>query len=143
MQLEWIESGLKRKSYDCFRPSCNSCVLNLRDYHRLLPLSSSSRIDSMAMGREGARAAQGREELDRRQGAGHATQGTRARGRGPRLGSAHACRGRGQGHGRPASQAERPGGTPVEAPRARAEGRALRCRGRGAGDRVATLNPRN
>jgi hypothetical protein len=23
MQLEWIESGLKRKSYDCFKPYCN------------------------------------------------------------------------------------------------------------------------
>jgi hypothetical protein len=27
MQLEWIESGLKRKSYECFKPYCNSRVL--------------------------------------------------------------------------------------------------------------------
>jgi hypothetical protein len=37
-QLEWIESGLKRKSYESFKPYCNSRGLNLRDCHRLLPL---------------------------------------------------------------------------------------------------------
>jgi hypothetical protein len=37
-QLEWIESGLKRKSYECFKPYCNSRGLNLRDCHRLIPL---------------------------------------------------------------------------------------------------------
>jgi hypothetical protein len=36
MQLEWIESGLKRKSYECFKPYCNSRVLNLQNCH-LLP----------------------------------------------------------------------------------------------------------
>ena len=36
-QLEWIESGLKRKSYECFKLYCNSHGLNLRDCHRLLP----------------------------------------------------------------------------------------------------------
>jgi hypothetical protein len=37
-QLEWIESGLKRKSYECFKPYCNSHELNLQNCHRLFPL---------------------------------------------------------------------------------------------------------
>jgi hypothetical protein len=37
-QLEWIESDLKHKSYEYFKPYCNSRVLNLRDCHRLLSL---------------------------------------------------------------------------------------------------------
>jgi hypothetical protein len=48
-------------------------------------------------------AAQGREELDLRQGAGHAAQGTLARGRGPRLGGR--ARGRGAREPPPATAA--------------------------------------
>jgi hypothetical protein len=38
MQLEWIEPGLKRKSYECFKPYCNSRVLNLQNCHLLPPI---------------------------------------------------------------------------------------------------------
>jgi hypothetical protein len=54
-------------------------------------------------GGKGEGAAQGREELDLRQGAGHAAQGTRARGQGPRLGGRE--RGRGAREPPPATAA--------------------------------------
>jgi hypothetical protein len=41
-QLEWIESGLKRKSYHCFKLDCNSCVLNYKTAILFLTSSSSS-----------------------------------------------------------------------------------------------------
>jgi hypothetical protein len=68
----------------------------------------------MAMG-EGSEGCAGEGELDRRQGADHASQGMRARGRGPRLGRARVGRGRDQGHGAgrpatPSSRAPRPQG---------------------------------
>jgi hypothetical protein len=50
--------GFKHKSYDCFKPYCNSRVL-IYETATVFFLSSTSRIDSMAMGREGARAAHG------------------------------------------------------------------------------------
>jgi hypothetical protein len=87
----------------------------------------------MAMG-EGSEGCAGEGELDRRQGADHASQGMRARGRGPRLGRARVGRGRDQGHGagRPATPSSQ-GAAPTGASRARAGVRAPRRRGRGAG----------
>jgi hypothetical protein len=54
-------------------------------------------------GGKGEGVAQGREELDLRQGAGHVALGTRARGRGPRLGGRE--RGRGAREPPPATAA--------------------------------------
>jgi hypothetical protein len=57
-QLEWIESGLKCKSYECFKPYCNSRGLNLQNCHRLLLLIFL--LPSMEeRGGEGEGAAQG------------------------------------------------------------------------------------
>jgi hypothetical protein len=64
-QLEWIESGLKRKSYECFKLYCNSRGLNLRDCHRLLPLFLFFLPSMEERGEEGKRAAQGRTRLGR------------------------------------------------------------------------------
>jgi hypothetical protein len=50
MQLEWIESGLKRKSYECFKPYRNSRVLNLRNCHHLLSYVLLSHAGTMVMG---------------------------------------------------------------------------------------------
>jgi hypothetical protein len=58
MQLEWIESGLKCKSYECFKSYCNSRGLNLQNCYRLLPLIFI--LSSMEeRGGEGEGAAQG------------------------------------------------------------------------------------
>jgi hypothetical protein len=71
MQLEWIESGLKRKSYEDFKSYCNSRGLNLRDYHRLLPLIFFLTSMEERGGKE-ERAAQGRTRPGRPGGGGAA-----------------------------------------------------------------------
>jgi hypothetical protein len=60
-----IESGLKRKSYECFKSYCNSRGLILRDCHRLLPLFIFFLPSMEERGEEGEGAAQGRTRLDR------------------------------------------------------------------------------
>jgi hypothetical protein len=88
-QLEWIESGLKHKSYECFKPYCNSRVLNLQNCHRLLPLFIFFLPSMEERGREEERAAQGEDEVGPaggrrgrmgREGCGHPRRGG-ARGR--------------------------------------------------------------
>jgi hypothetical protein len=69
-QLEWIASDLKRKSYECFKPYCNSRGLNLRDCHCILPLHLTF-FSLWPWGR--SRGCAG-EELDRRCGPGRAPQ---------------------------------------------------------------------
>jgi hypothetical protein len=73
-QLEWIESGLKRKSYECFKPYCNSHVLIYRTVIFFF-LSSSSSSHPWKR-EEGKGAAQGRMRPGR-PGAGAAAPGAR------------------------------------------------------------------
>jgi hypothetical protein len=51
-QLEWIESGLKRTSYECFKPYCNSRVLIYEIAIIFFPSSLPHVLLSMAMGKE-------------------------------------------------------------------------------------------
>jgi hypothetical protein len=75
MQLEWIESDLKHKSYECFKLYCNSHVLNLQNCHLLTHLIFF--LPSMKEKREEEEgAAQGRTRLGR-PGAGAAARGAR------------------------------------------------------------------
>jgi hypothetical protein len=91
-QLEWIESGLKRKSYECFKLYCNSRGLNLRDCHRLLSLFIFFLPSMEERGEEGKGAAQERTRLGRpgwtrphgARGARPPLPGRGARGRGAR-----------------------------------------------------------
>jgi hypothetical protein len=108
MQLEWIESGLKRKSYHYFKLYCNSYVLNHKTTIFFLTLSSFSHPWKREKEGEGERAAQGGEQagpwsrctgaciarMQGRRGArgatgwvrGHARPSTAARERGDRVG---------------------------------------------------------
>jgi hypothetical protein len=88
-QLEWIESGLKRKSYECFKPYCNSRGLNLRDCHRFLPLFIFFLPSMEEREEEGEGAAQGRTRLSR-PGVGAAARGARGAATAPGEGCARA-----------------------------------------------------
>jgi hypothetical protein len=141
-QLEWIKSSLKRKSYECFKPYCNSRIL-IYEIVIIFFLSPIPHVQipwpwGLRRG-GGARPPQGDD---------HAAQGTRARRWGPLPG--------GSSRGQTGSHARQPPGRPRHAAappleptlagavRARARGRASRRRGRGAGEQGATSpNPRN
>jgi hypothetical protein len=67
-QLEWIESGLKRKSYHCFKLDCNSRVLIYKTAVFFLTSSSFShpwKREGRRRGRGGGRA-RARERVRRR-----------------------------------------------------------------------------
>jgi hypothetical protein len=98
-----------------------------------LPSSASFLLSTSHKKFHGHGGCAGKGELDRRRGAGHAVQGTRARGQGPHLGELARAGPRPKPwSAAPSSCAAAAGG------RARVRGRALRRRGRGAGDRGAT-----
>jgi hypothetical protein len=129
MQLEWIESGLKRKSYDCFKLYCNSHVLI---YETVIVFFLSTLRSSLYGHGEGARAAQG-ESSAAAAGAGAARLGRavvpRAQGA---LG--RACRGLHRRRGLPCPKPLGRHGRPP--PRRHGQGgRAHRPRGRAAMDR--------